>query len=295
MGSTGDIDEIGLALGRLARVAPGESAGDASGAGARTLLASITTEPRASVGTRRYGPRRLVPGLVVAALLATGIVVGPSLLGDGHGVALSYASSEIDVKKEGDAYVARVKDPFADRAAYRRAFQAVGLDVDLLVVPVSPSQVGALIEGGNEGGGPGTALSAGIEGPQGCTVPQQGCYLLVRLPADVGGRTWFTVGRQARPGEDYAGHNSATLPGEDLAGVKVSGRTVGQVMAEVRGRGLGAEFTLVVPAPDGSHTESPLEAGRVGDDWTVWEAEGVRAGTVRLLVTRERLGHNPLQ
>ncbi|MEV4098153.1 hypothetical protein [Streptosporangium saharense] len=295
MGSTGDADEIGTALGRLARVAPGASAGDPSGAGARALLASITTEPRVPVVTRRYGPRRLVPGLAVAALLAVGIVVGPGLLGGGHGVALSYASSEIDVRKEGDAYVARVKDPFADRAAYRRAFQAVGLDVELLVVPVSPSQVGALIESGSKGGGPGTALSAGIEGPQGCTVPQRGCYLLVRLPANVGGKTWFTVGRPARPGEDYAGHNSATLPGEALAGVRVSGRTVGQVMAEVRGRGLGAEFTLVVPAQDGGHTESPLEAGQAGDDWTVWEAEGVRAGTVRLLVTRERLGRDPLQ
>ncbi|MFF4985831.1 RNA polymerase sigma factor [Streptosporangium saharense] len=55
----------------------------------------------------------------------------------------------------------------------------------------------------------------------------------------------------------------------------------------------GVELTAI--APDGGHTESPLEAGRVGDDWTVWEVEGVRAGTVRFLVTRERLGHNPLQ
>jgi hypothetical protein len=127
-----------------------------------------------------------------------------------------------------------------------------------------------------------------------CKAPEKGCALVLRVPAGFTGKTWLKLGRQARPGETYENAGSAVANGEDLAGAKVHGRPVGAVMAEVRRRSLRAEFQLVVLQGNDQHTLKPLTAGQVGSDWTVWDAEPVRRGTVRLLVTREHLDHNPL-
>ncbi|MFF5206428.1 hypothetical protein [Streptosporangium sp. NPDC000396] len=284
----------------LARVEPGKPGGRSSGAGARALLASITAEePDMAVERPRrarvYGPRRLVLGLAAAAALATGVVVGPSLLEDGRGVATSYASTEIDIRLEGDEYVARIKDPYADHEKYSKAFKAVGLDVEVSVAPVSPRAVGQVVSGSADNGSGTGSWTAGTEDAEGkeCKAGEEGCFLLLRIPADMK-EAWFKLGRQAEPGEAYQNAGDATAEGEELAGVKVRGRSVGKVMAEVRKRGLTAEFTLVVPQDNEGHGEEPLTAEQAGDDWTVWDAVPVKAGTVRLMVTREHLDHNPL-
>ncbi|GAA4599730.1 hypothetical protein GCM10023194_80650 [Planotetraspora phitsanulokensis] len=297
-----NVDEIVIMMRTLPRVQPGRPGGRPSDAGARTLLASIMEEEPGAAAVepqRRYGFRRLALSLAAAALLATGIVVGPSLLQDGGGAASSYASSEIEIQREGDEYVARIKDPYADHDKYSKAFKAVGLDVDLLIVPVSPSRVGMVVSGSVGASGPGnvtTWTSAMVDRDEReCKAGEKGCYLLLRLPADLTGKSWFKLGRQARAGETYDDPGRATVAGEDLAGAKVHGRPVGQVMAEVRKRGLTAGFELVKPfGPDKGYGLDPLTADQVGDDWTVWDAESVRAGVVRLLVTREHLNYNPI-
>ncbi|GAA1290691.1 hypothetical protein Psi02_34610 [Planotetraspora silvatica] len=295
------MTDIEILMRSLPRVQPGRPGGRPSDAGARTLLASIMEEePVAAVvePRRRYGFRRLAVSLAAAALLATGIVVGPSLLQDGGGAASSYASSEIEIQREGDEYVARIKDPFADHQKFSKAFQAVGLDVELLIVPVPPSQVGLVVSAGfeTEAGVTTKTTSAMVDrDEQVCKAGEKGCYLLLRLPADLTGRSWFKLGRQARPGETYDNPGRATAAGEDLAGAEVHGRPVGQVMTEVRKRGLTVAFALVEPVgPGKGYSLAPLAADQVGDDWTVWEAESFSAGAVRLLVTREHLNYNPI-
>lgn len=81
------------------------------------------------------------------------------------------------------------------------------------------------------------------------------------------------------------------------------GRTVAQIMEEVRERKLTAVFALVRPEntftnksgeSTGGFTLRPLSAGEVEDDWSVWDAEPVKAGVVRLLVTRAHLARNPI-
>ncbi|GII29378.1 hypothetical protein [Planotetraspora mira] len=208
-----NVDEIEIMMRTLPRVRPGRPGGRPSDAGARTLLASIMEEePGATVvePRGRYGFRRLAVGLAAAALLAAGIVVGPSLLRDGGGAASSYASSEIEIQREGDEYVARIKDPFADHQKFSKAFEAVGLDVELLIVPVPPSQVGSVVSAGFET--PSTEWTSAMvdRDEKVCKAGEKGCYLLLRLPADLTGKSWFKLGRQARAGETYDNPGRAT-------------------------------------------------------------------------------------
>ncbi|MER5321070.1 hypothetical protein [Streptosporangium roseum] len=316
-----NIDEINELLRPLARVEPGQPDGRASGAGARTLLASIAVqEPGTASGgperTRRYAPhspRRLALGLTTVAVLATGVVVGPSLLEDGRGVAVSYANSAVEIRREGDHYVARIKDPFADHDKYTEAFHAVGLNVDLRPVPVSPGGVGKILgmiiagkglsrpdpEVRPDPSGPrlnGAVLSMETA-PKGCRPGQNGqCVMVMRIPADFTGRVDVRLGRQAKPGEEYANFDSAMAPGEMFDGVRLrNGRPVDDVLAEVRKRDLTAVFSLVRMDGETGVMSSfdPLPADRVGPGWIVWNAWQVRAGVIRLLVTPERLPENP--
>ncbi|MGW4643559.1 hypothetical protein ACWEN6_33925 [Sphaerisporangium sp. NPDC004334] len=338
-----DAEEISRLLRPLARVEPGRKGSGGSGAGAQALLASITgrradapavpgpdtvvTRPEAvaagspgapltgPLAGRRHrslrpGPRRLALGLTAAALLATGVVVGPSLVRDGGGVAVSYANAAVDIRRDGDQYVARIKDPFAEYALYTEAFRAVGLRVELRPVPVSPGYEGTMLGmavGGKEApdrqatpdpSGPrfgGVPLTLGTD-PRGCEPGRSaGCVMVIRVPAGLTGRVDVRIGRQARPGEEYANFDAALAPGGMFHGVRLrDGRPVGEILAEARKRELSAVFSLIrIDPKTGGLSFEPLPADRVGGGWTVWNAWQVKAGVVRLLVTPGRLPENP--
>jgi hypothetical protein len=293
-----DVDEINELLSPLARVRPkpGERA---FGAGAQALLTwTIAQEPgtgtTVSRRAHRYGflqrrPRRLALGLSAAVVIAMGVVVGPSLLQDGRGGATSYANSAVEVRREGDRYVARIKDPTADNQRFSQAFHAVGLNVELRVVPVSPTAVGKIIRMGMSE----STEPVGIfTEPRDCDPADSGCFMVVSVPAALVGKpgtTSFDLGRPAEPGERYANElYRATGQGEELAGVNVSGRPVAEVMAEVRKHHLTAEFSLVV-VHSGGMTFKPLTADQVGPDWIIWDVNPAKAGVVRLAVSPKRL------
>ncbi|WP_433251641.1 hypothetical protein ACQPYK_06385 [Streptosporangium sp. CA-135522] len=305
-----DIDEIEATMRPLARVEPGKPGGRPSGAGARTLLASITaeepgtavTEPRRA---RRYGPRRLVLGLAAVAVLATGVVVGPSLLEGGRGTAISYASSEIEIRREGDEYVARIKDPYAEHEKYHEAFKALGLDVDVRLVPVAPDKVGQEvtgIEGGVRESGKKWTSPSGMVDRDGksCRAQQKGCYLELHVPADLTGKAYLRLGRQADPGEAYdedGGGSLATTKGRLLAGYRVDEKTVGEVLPEIEKRGLKVTYLVMSIGPGnpgGFGIDPDRQHTPVGKDWIVWEAEEAASDTVRLLVTDKRYDRNPV-
>jgi hypothetical protein len=294
-----DVDEINELLSPLARVRPkpGERA---FGAGAQALLAlTISQEPgtEATVSRRahQYGflqrrPRRLALGLSAAVVIAMGVVAGPSLLEDGRGGATSYANSAVEVRRVGDQYVGRIKDPRADNQRFSQAFHAVGLNVELRVVPVSPTAVGKIISM-SPGAEPGQMVGVFTE-PRDCDLADSGCFMVVSVPAAMVGKpetASFDLGRPAEPGERYANElYRATGQGEELAGVNVSGRPVAEVMAEVRKRHLAAEFSLVV-VYSGGMTFKPLTADQVGPDWIIWDVNPAKAGVVRLAVSPKRL------
>ncbi|GAT71353.1 hypothetical protein PS9374_07044 [Planomonospora sphaerica] len=305
-----DTDEV---ISQLARVRDAELAGQASTTGARTLLAAITAvrpdtaAPPSPADGRRWR-MRLMAAAAVVSVLATGVVIGPSLLGDRS--AVSYANSAVVIVRDGDQYVARITDPFADHARYSEAFHAVGLDIDLRPVPVSPGAVGqilGMVIGGDQVPDPrtepdpsgprfgGVALSTETA-PKGCRPGRDsGCVMVVRIPVGFTGHVNVRLGRQARPGEQYANADQAMDPGEMFAGVSLRhGRSVRDVVAEARRRDLHAVFSLIrIDARTGGLSFDPVPADRVERDWVVWHAWQVRAGVIRFLVTPERLADNP--
>ncbi|MER5322128.1 hypothetical protein [Streptosporangium roseum] len=295
-------------LDRLARVHDGELTDQVSAAGAQALLASIVSGPGATTtAVTAPSPWRLrIPRLAVGALaagaLVAGVILGPGVLGDES--ATSYANSAIAIELDGDQYVARIKDPFADHAKYTEAFHAVGLDIDLRLVPASPTGVGKFLSimGKSSGAGPARSTSGGsfptLEfTPEGCPPDQAGCELTMRVPADYTGSLSLSLGRRAEPGEEYKNPDWATAPGEMFGGVRLQdGRPVDAMLAEARGRDLTVEFSRIRPdAETGALSFEPLPADQVRGDWTVWHAWQVKAGVIRLLVTPERLPENPFE
>ncbi|MEZ7132207.1 hypothetical protein ACBR40_43305 [Nonomuraea sp. AD125B] len=290
-------------LTRLARVRDEELTGQSSTEGARALLAAITAgqvEPAPARRARRLGTpaRRLLAGAAATAVLAAGAVLGPGLLAGPGGTAV-YASTELDITREGGEWVARVKDAYAQYDAYTRGFAAVGLDVHLQIVPAGPSRAGGVVQMGVASAGGATRGSTAMRTdsePSGCVVGRAGCVLVIRLPVTFEGRAWVKLGRSARPGEAYEAPGRADAKGEPLEGVAIGGRTVGEVSAAARARGLEVVYQLITPRPHGGFSARPgEEASGVGPGWYVWDAESIRDGAVRLLVTKEHLARNPVR
>ncbi|GAA2268690.1 hypothetical protein GCM10010149_06930 [Nonomuraea roseoviolacea subsp. roseoviolacea] len=303
-----DIDELGELLRPLARITPDEPGGRAGGAPARALFADIVAQdrdatttaardamttvalPRRPHGWRTGRGRRALLGLAASAVLALGVVLGPGLAGGG---ATSYANSAVEIHEEAGTYVARIKDPYADQREFSEAFRALGLNVELNVIPVSPSAVGEIVRMGGSAETPLNVPYGARKEPADCDLADRGCFMVVTVPAAIKGTPGvlrFELGRPAKPGESYENDwQSVARPGEPLAGVKVSGRTVEDVLAEVRKRGLAAEFRLVV-VHEGGYEVKPLAADEVGDDWIVFKVTPAREGVVTLEVTAERQG-----
>ncbi|MFG1962412.1 hypothetical protein [Nonomuraea sp. NPDC049028] len=286
------IDEINELLKPLARIGPDEAGERASGTRAQALFTDIIAQERDPATTRaprrlrtRHRARRTLLGLAASVVLAFGAVLGPSLLGYSGGTAISYANSAVEIREEADTYVARIKDPYADQRKFSEAFRALGLNVELKVIPVSPASVGKIVR--IQGGGPFWVRRE----PEGCDLADSDCFMVVTVPAALKGTSdvmRFDLGRPAKPGESYANEwQSASRTGEQLAGAKVSGQTVDDVLAEVRKRGLTAEFSLV-SVDDGGYQLKPLAADQVGANWIVYNVASVRPGVVRLQVTAER-------
>ncbi|GAA3747107.1 hypothetical protein GCM10022225_33610 [Plantactinospora mayteni] len=196
----------------LARVRDEELAGLESGAAARALLASIVAEPDrparpAPIPAHRWPARparRLVLAAAALVVMTVAVVAGPSLLPDRMGNATSYANSAIEIRQEGDWFVARIKDPLADRSRYVEAFRAVGKDVEIELVPVSPRLVGVRIQAGGNGSGQVRASSELVSSgptPVDCAVTPANCTLVIRISTDTTGTVRYRVGRAALPGE----------------------------------------------------------------------------------------------
>lgn len=247
--------------------------------------------------SRRWAlPRRVLVGApLVAALAAVALVVSVFMPGS----ATSYANAAIDVRQEGDEWVARIKDPLAGHEEYAEAFGAVGLNVELQLVPASPARVGDLVLA--DGVPPSGDFAGGLE-PEGCRIGQAGCHLTFRVPAGFEGQVRAQIGRPAARGERYQAAADATEEGEALQGVAVEGRSVEQVLAEVRERGLDVVYQRVRADPgnpeinhiDGRRgsfhlSYEAVQPGDVGHDWLVWDTRAYSEGVVMLLVTPEPL------
>ncbi|MEV0612811.1 hypothetical protein AB0I81_05735 [Nonomuraea sp. NPDC050404] len=243
---------------------------------------------------RRRRSRSVLVGLLATAVLAVAAVLGPALIGrDSDPTA--YANAAMDIELRGDTYVATIKDPFADHALYSEAFKAMGLDVTLDLRPASPTKVGQIFRLGFAGTTEKDRIGGGLE-PEGCTPGRPGCALTVTISKGFSGKGIIYLGRPAKPGEAYQNNADASKAGESLEGFDPDGRTVAEVLAETRKRGLEVTFQIIRPAPGGNgFSASPGDqSAKVGGHWIVWAAEPHRQGAVRLLVSERRVAKNPV-
>ncbi|MFI0354514.1 hypothetical protein [Actinomadura sp. 9N407] len=221
-----------------------------AGEGSRELLDAIMSTPREAervpVGRRWPRLRFMLP--LVAAIVLVGW-----LLPVVPGIGPSPAAAALDIKKEGGYYVVTVKDHFADPERYSEQLRELGLDVRLELGPVSPGMVGMIftpydprlngLSSGEQARR--TDLIVPIERPGACAAVER-CAIGVKIP--VGYRAYegpehrgpavISLGRKARPGERYKGFGQLNGPGEPLQCREFAGRTVAEVVAMLRGRGV---------------------------------------------------------
>ncbi|GAA2291988.1 hypothetical protein GCM10010149_44420 [Nonomuraea roseoviolacea subsp. roseoviolacea] len=268
-------------LADVARVHDKDLAGEVAAPEAQGLMHAIMSEEREQLTVAR--PRRKVRRGLVLGLAATAtavaIAVGAGLPG---GPATSYANAAVSIEKTDEYFSVNITDPTADRRRFEEAFRAVGLNVTVKVVPVAPSEVGKLI-------GPivpdGFTWHGSI-GTQSIEPCSSAFCAKVWMPADFPGRVVFGVGRPAKPGEPYADEAAVDPAGEEaLSGYVSRGKTVADVRAELRRRGLKTGYRLVWQYPDGGFFDEAVPANRVKDHWTVASTRPHSSDTVDLYVT----------
>ncbi|MEU4536056.1 hypothetical protein AB0G15_14450 [Streptosporangium sp. NPDC023825] len=306
-----NIDDIDTTIGALARVEPGRPGGHSSDAGARTLLASIIAEEPGPSVTRARGrrPRRPALGLVGAGLLAAGLVVGPSLLQNG-------ASPSYAVTKDSDGVVyVKVRD-FRDAAGLARQLEE--LDVPA-IVDHAPAGKWCREPRGTHVRDIPTGLYSVPENIPG-EDPARGWQMRIDTKLFRPGQTFvWTIGEEStstilmdgpvapcvlvlddshKGKEIKSDYRLATTKGRSLAGFRVDEKTVGEVLPELRRRGLKITYVVmdISPGNPGGYGVLRTQATPVGDDWIVWEAEESirRPGVIRLLVTDRRYDSNPV-
>lgn len=228
--------------------------------------------------------RRLLIGAPIAAALAAGGFAATALLPSSAPEPLAppeAAALEIDV--EDGVVVAEVLDPDADPERYAAEFAEHGLDVELTLVPSSPTVVGNLVFLDSDAGA--EELDDRdveiIEAPEQCT-PNGGCPVGVRIPEGYQNQVHVAFGREAEEGEQYDSSNLATAPGEALEGVDLTGMTVAEAEDVLAGHDQeAAEFRI--EEQEAAEREAAEQAGEepVADPPEQGGQEGVEVGQVR--------------
>ncbi|ETK31105.1 hypothetical protein [Microbispora sp. ATCC PTA-5024] len=217
--------------GLVARIAPDPGPGMTPGG--RELLDEITAvraEPVA--GTSSW--RRLRVALpVTAALAAVVLAVTWALPGDSRSLGLGAGpAAALDVTTKGGYYLVTVEDMYADPARYQAQLRRLGLDITLELVPATPAMWGTAVGPGPIGGGITT-----IEGTGDC-LRRDPCTIGLKVPRDFRGQATIRLARKARPGEKYVLIAPIDAPGEPLHCTGYAGKTVDEVRALLRVRGV---------------------------------------------------------
>jgi hypothetical protein len=241
--------------------------------GWRELFDEITATPRREpmpVRRRLRFTAPLVAGLAAVAMVASWLLPNVGGLGPEH-------ASALDIKKENGYYIVTVKDLFADPERYQKQLRDFGLDISLKVDPVSPGLVGIIFTPYDprlNGLSPAEQARRDdvihpIEEPGNCARVTR-CTIGLRIPMDYRpykgpesrGPATISLGREARPGERHVGFGPLNNPGEPLQCQKFTNKSVGEVRAMLRERGV-AVGTYAVPLR-GSRSWVP-------DSWYVHE------------------------
>ena len=258
------------------------------------LAAQITASPPGAAPDRlaaaRGGGRsvrkgRWVIGIPLAAALAVALLVVTSLGRPGQRVGPVTvgppAAQALSFSRHGGALTVLVRDPLADSARYRAEFARHHLHITLKLVPASPSLVGTVVYLSGDI----TPITA--RGKCHEASGTAACPVGVRVPASFHGQAQVVFGRAARPGEQYESTASAFAPGEVMHGMRITGRTVAQVLAMLRHRGVS------VPLFNYAHRGYARNLRSVPGRWFVYDAAPWAPGQVLLFIGPTRTQPNP--
>jgi hypothetical protein len=208
------------------------------------LVAIVAPAPSALPPLRLPRRLRLRIALPVSVVLAAGAVAVAVLfaLQSPPPVAAGVSFRQPTSGPDKGYIVATVTDPYAAQASLDAAFAQAGLDIRVTLVPASPSAVGTVVfMDTSSSTGPqietlsgGTCVTGG-GGPGHCPVG-------LKIPRDYTGSATITLGRPAKPGEQYESSNDAFAPGEMLHCSGLLGKTVAVASAELAKRGIGIDW-----------------------------------------------------
>ncbi|GAB2942959.1 hypothetical protein ACFMQL_35030 [Nonomuraea fastidiosa] len=206
----------------------------------RELLEEVTSIPVAESRRGRL-TSRIRRWAAVPALAALTVLMS-------FGVAQAPASAALDIKVVDGHYVITVKDLMAEPEVYERELRARGINITLKLVPTSASMTGQIF-----------VLNDVDRLRAGETVPAQGpiraidrpgpcerfggCPIGLKVPVGYTKKAGVILGRRAAPGERYGMPPGIAMPGEPLHCVDYVNRTVAEVAALLRERGVTPSYT----------------------------------------------------
>ncbi len=268
-------------LARIAVIDDERAAGLVSDRAKADLAARVSAVPAEKVAGARRSRSRAWPGarrawlagvpVAVAlsgALLAIGLIGWPGAPG-----GVTSAKAALVVTRHGhgvDVVVRNPKAVVADVQRFRKELRAEGADVSIVLFPVSPPMVGKFLGYGSDGQlGPEAGLSP---------IGNNG----VRVSASFQGEAEIFIGRSAQPGESYAFYESATAPGEALAGQDIVGKTVSDVLPLLASAGVTPTWDIETLTSDGQVVDTPADSVP-GSDF-VYRAFATGPGQVQIQV-----------
>ncbi len=265
-------------LARIAAIDDDGAAGLVSESARADLLARVTAVTAIDVasprGRRHRGwltarRRWMVSVPLVAALSAAALAVG--LLAGTGGPGTGIAKAALVITKHGrsvDVIVHNPREVSDDVKLFRKELKAEGANVTIVLMPVSPPMVGKYLGyGADELLGQQPGLSA---------IGKNG----IRVSAGFAGPAEIFIGREAQPGESYWIAESATAPGEVLAGLDIAGKTVAEVLPTLDNAGVAPAYNLETVNSDGQVVDTSVD--NVPGDYFVYGAWTYQPGKVQI-------------
>lgn len=200
----------------------------------RQILASDVPSLASSATERRQFRRW--PALVAAAAVLVGVLLAPQFRQQAD------QASAIEFTQQGDFIEAIIVDPKATKQELEQAFAEHGFDIDVQLLPTSPSLAGKVLRTMEDPDAQQHPIRT-IHRTGACYTDGGGfrCPVGVKIPLDFEGHAIIGIGRLAADGERYTGGNTNPFyPAEMLHCSDLPGKTVAEALPILKDLGVTA-------------------------------------------------------